>query len=182
MKHSVDHRAPDITPAAAPLPRLEAIYIESVTSLDHSPCVQGSRPAALSIRRRRMISAYENRSSAYRLAKVFLTRFGTVSDSIHRQELDAPFVVELFAVGRFGPTPSVVVRPVECVAASELPTSASVERGYRELHPIRSKERVCPGPHGGIWPPCGHTRLIGFDPAFRQGFSRSPTFQKNIMG
>jgi len=92
----------------------------------------------------RAISAYEIRSSAYRLAKVFLSRFGTVSDSIYRQGLTAPFMVELFTAGFFGPSPSVVIRPVECVAAFELPTSASVERGFRDLHPFRSEERVCP--------------------------------------
>lgn len=37
-------------------------------------------------------------------------------------------MVELFAVGFFGRTPSSVVCPVACVAARKLPTAAKVER------------------------------------------------------
>lgn len=49
------------------------------------------------------ISAYENRSSAYRFrAKVLLSRFGTVSDWIYRQGHKGPFTVELFIASFFG--------------------------------------------------------------------------------
>ena len=64
----------------------------------------------------------------YPPTKVFLTRFGTVSDCVHRQGLDAPFMVELFAAGCFGRSPSVVIRPVAYVTAHKLPTAAKVER------------------------------------------------------
>jgi hypothetical protein len=64
----------------------------------------------------------------YPSGKVFLTRFGTVSDCIYRQGLDAPFMVELFTVGCFGRTPSVVIGPVAYVTARKLPTAAKVER------------------------------------------------------
>jgi len=39
-------------------------------------------------------------------------------------------MVELFTVGYFGRTPSVVIRPVACVAAYKLPTAAEVERAW----------------------------------------------------
>lgn len=108
---------------------------------------------------RAAISAYENRSSAYRLAKVFLSRFGTASTCIHRQGLYAPFMVELFTAGFFGPSPERVTVPVLCVTAQKLPTSANVERGLRVFHPNCSEE-LCPGPRGGICPLCsGRTRF-----------------------
>ena len=87
-------RAPGITPAARVLPRLEPVFIQSVTSLDlETP--RASLPhaalASLIVGRlpppgmfapaaRRAISGYESRSSPYPSAKVFLSRFGTVSD------------------------------------------------------------------------------------------------------
>lgn len=49
----------------------------------------------------RMISAYENRSLAYPLTKVFLTQFGTVSGSTYRQAVYPPFMVELFVLEGF---------------------------------------------------------------------------------
>jgi hypothetical protein len=45
-------------------------------------------------------------------------------------------MVELFTAGFFGPSPSVVIRPIARVTADELPTSASVERTCRALHPF----------------------------------------------
>lgn len=83
----------------------------------------------------RVISAYENRSSAYRSTKVFLSRFGTVLSCTYRQGLFAPFMVELFAVRTFHANRRALSRPVACVAARKLPTPACVERGFRDLHP-----------------------------------------------
>jgi hypothetical protein len=60
--------------------------------------------------------------------KVFLTQFGVVSDWTDRQALYAPFMVELFAVGCFGPSSELVIAPIAYVAADELPTPAGVER------------------------------------------------------
>jgi hypothetical protein len=39
-------------------------------------------------------------------------------------------MVELFTVGCFGRSPSVVIRPVACIAAHKLPTAAEVERTW----------------------------------------------------
>lgn len=91
---------------------------------------------------------------AYPSVKVFLTQFGIVSDWIYRQALDAPFMVELFAVVLSNSSPSLVIGPVVCIAADELPTPANVERTRRALHPL--------DPHlGGLWsePRGGISRL-----------------------
>jgi hypothetical protein len=126
---------PVITPAAAVLPRLESVFTQSVTSLD-----QGSlRPASLCARSFRlmrsfhpqlpgMISGYESRRSPYPPAKVFLSRFGTVSDWTHPEAVNPPFAVELFTVGCFGPSPDGVGHPVDFVAEAKLPARAYVER------------------------------------------------------
>jgi hypothetical protein len=77
----------------------------------------------------------------YPSTKVVLTRFGTVSVCADRQGLCfAPFMVELFTAGLLSRTPSVVIRPVACVAADKLPTTAEVERALQ------------PEPPGGIKP------------------------------
>jgi hypothetical protein len=44
-------------------------------------------------------------------------------------------MVELFAIGLFGRTPSIVVYPVACVTAYKLPTAAKVERAESAFVP-----------------------------------------------
>ena len=93
-----------------------------------------------------MVSGYESRSSPYPSAKVFLARFGTVSDWIHPEAVNPPFAVELFTVGCFGPSPDAVTHPVVCVAADELPARAGVERAA--VAP--GVPQTAPNPAGGL--------------------------------
>jgi len=129
LKHPPDTRAPGITPAASVLPRLVVLFTQAVTSLDQWLYVQGSRPGIVSTRRVPSDFWGQNpEAPPYPSAKVFLTRSGTVSACIHRQGPYAPFMVELFVVGFFGRTPSLVISPAACVATCRLPTAAQVER------------------------------------------------------
>ena len=50
----------------------------------------------------------------------------------------------------FYPSPKLVIASVLCVATEKLPTSASVERGSRVFHPIRSLRASPQDPAGGF--------------------------------
>jgi hypothetical protein len=144
-------RAPGITPAASVLPRLVVLFARAVTSLDQFLYVQGSRPGIVSARITPSDFWEQNLEALpYPPGKVFLTLFGTVSACTYRQGPYAPFMVELFAVGPFGRTPSLVIGPAARVAACRLPTAAQVERTEGIL---RSE------PPGGISRHCRHHPL-----------------------
>lgn len=149
--------APAITPAAIVLPRLSAVVAQLITSLDQksffdlrSPYVPASRRATLSSALAE-ISRYEIRSSRYRSAKVFLTQFGTVLSCTYRQGLDAPFMVELFALAGFARD----ARAMSFARSSALqqtnsPRRPALNEAFETCTRIVALRRLCLGPHGGI--------------------------------
>lgn len=74
-------------------------------------------------------------------------------------------MVELFTVGFFGRTPSVVIRPVASVTAGKLPTTAEVVRAKRP-HPLEGLARCAS---------ITHSRTTA---AHVGSLSRSPKLQK----
>ena len=74
-------------------------------------------------------------------------------------------MVELFTVGFFGRTPSVVIRPVASVAAGKLPTTAKVVRAKRP-HPLEGLAR------------CASITRSRTTAAREGSQSRSPKFRK----
>ena len=133
-----------------------------------------------------MISAYENRSLAYPLAKVFLTQFGTVSGSTYRQAVYPPFMVELFVLEGF----AFDARTLSSVRFHASPHENSPRRPTLneafEIFTRLAQAELCPEPRGGIWPRMASPASTAPAPRLSaKDLSRSPGFaagQRKIMG
>lgn len=111
-----------------------------------------------------------------------VSRFGSVSDAIYQQGLDAPFIVELFTARAFAPRTGLVGSPTPRVTPVEAPDAGGVKRTSRALHPNGLcgcgpnptdgiKVGVLAGPH-----PLGTARLAGVEtPAKSVPVARVPT-------
>jgi hypothetical protein len=145
LKYLADSPGAGYQPAAQALPQLAMVVLRQVTSVPGPsqpgpwPFVQGSRLAEVSASQMLAISGRRKQKRVPTHRQQGLSLFGSVSCRTFEARAFAPLTVELFAAGHFDLTPSVVVRPVPCVAAREAPGASRVERTRTEaMNPVGS--------------------------------------------